>query len=792
MNNNTNIISKNCLPVSKGKTKTALLKNTQFNSLNNLKGEKYQDNRASFNDELFKVLTVPGMSSLKESSMKISTPNNTTSNRLNSNSSSTSLNNTATRLTSSTAKETETTSTAKNISTKLNTNSNSFSTSLNNTATRLTSSTVKETGTTSTAKKETTTLGIDKSPSISIPEALKTNKPDSSSLPTYVRQAGNNNPIATPINLSETNKQTTSVFFNKNIKLTVTAEHPISYDKNTANQIQSQSNSDLASKVSDKTNKQTEPTSNNTIPGHQISASKIITTSTSIPTGLKAGSNSSPSSYLNDASTAKAPVTSKTLFLKESTTVHQKTDKNITTKLLSLNDKETGTTPTTKVGATTLGIDKSPSISISEVLKTNKSDAINTRQDRIRNLSSTINSSRVKFDNLSSSTSINISDLNKQISTVFSNKNTASQIQPESRSDLANKVSDKPKEKTKPINSKAISGSVTSELSVQPRSEEIPVIRLKQTNSTVSSSSIFPPKADESILPTILQTKVEQVAQGRLNIRHSAPIERTDTGTDKKINTDNNLSKNIFIKEQVIPLSTPRQDVSYSKTYSNMFNTNDRNTDNLSVQKQSQKTVSNVSFNTAGSEPLSPNNDVINILQSKENASKTDITPKNTSFTGSSTTQTIFQSSFPFISNHIKTSLTTTKTGDLITTTFNLKPEHLGKLKISLISHNNFTQDKTSISELKLVVDNIATKQLLESNISQLKSALLSEGVMIQEFNISLNQDASDNAHQSLPGYNHSKLSTLSSIKDESNFDRNVIPSGINLAYEKGKIDLFI
>ncbi|MDD2889853.1 MAG: hypothetical protein PHE49_04335, partial [bacterium] len=154
MNNNTNMISKNYLPVSKGKTKTALLKNTQFNSLNNLKGEKYQDNRASFNDELFKVLTVPGMSSLKESSVKISTTNN-------------------------------------NISTKLNTNSRSSSASLNNAVTQLSSSAIKGRGSMIAAKAGSTTLGIDKSPSISIPEVLKANKPDSSSHHIYAKQASN-------------------------------------------------------------------------------------------------------------------------------------------------------------------------------------------------------------------------------------------------------------------------------------------------------------------------------------------------------------------------------------------------------------------------------------------------------------------------------------------------------------------------------------------------------------------------------------------------------------------------
>ncbi|MDD5529859.1 MAG: flagellar hook-length control protein FliK [bacterium] len=568
MNNNTNIISQNCLPVLKGKAKTNLLKNIHFKSIDNIKSEKHQDNKISFNDELFKLLTVPGAPSLTGSSIKISTANN-------------------------------------DISAQLNTNSHSVSVSLNN--------------------------------------------------------------------------------------------------------------------------------------------------------------------------TTKTPLASKKLLLAESLTGHQKTDKSISTTLFSKETSSMTTVPPRadfvhkftqqKAGSATSGVESS--ISTPKVFKANKLNATNQRQDGIFHLSSNGNSSRVKLDKLSvspygiSETPVNLSESNKQTPLLFSTKNTASKIQSQFRPDLTGKISEKTSEQTQSAGNKTISESALNGLSVKQRSEETSI---KQTDSKISSST----------------------AKTGLNMRHPILTEKTDNETGKKINTDNNLSKNISIKESVGQL--------YSETHSDARRANDKHTDNLSNpeqsagEKQFQPTAKTGSLKSVsnGSEPLPTD-----IFQSKVTTSTVDITPKNF-ITGSPTTQAAFQSNFPFISNYIKTFLTTSKTGDLVTTTFNLKPEHLGKLKVSLISHNNSNQDKTSISELKLFVDNITTKQLLESNISQLKSALLSEGITIQEFNISLNQDASNNTHQPLSGNNHSRLSTPSSLKDESDFDRNIVPSGINLAYEQGKIDLFI
>jgi len=63
-----------------------------------------------------------------------------------------------------------------------------------------------------------------------------------------------------------------------------------------------------------------------------------------------------------------------------------------------------------------------------------------------------------------------------------------------------------------------------------------------------------------------------------------------------------------------------------------------------------------------------------------------------------------------------------------------LRPEHLGKVKIDLLMENGSVV-------ARFVSENEQAKQLLESNISQLKSALEEQGLKIAGFEVSVNQE---------------------------------------------------
>ncbi|MCK4306902.1 flagellar hook-length control protein FliK [candidate division WOR-3 bacterium] len=122
-----------------------------------------------------------------------------------------------------------------------------------------------------------------------------------------------------------------------------------------------------------------------------------------------------------------------------------------------------------------------------------------------------------------------------------------------------------------------------------------------------------------------------------------------------------------------------------------------------------------------------------------------------------------------------------------------LNPDWLGKLSIKLVIED------TKLAG-KIVVDTLVAKHLLEHSLSELKSALRSTGLEVEDFNITLSQDSEqgkDSYGRAVPWSRYPGKSGLfhPDSKNPAHWDRFFFPAGggegTNYASETGRIDYF-
>jgi flagellar hook-length control protein FliK len=106
-----------------------------------------------------------------------------------------------------------------------------------------------------------------------------------------------------------------------------------------------------------------------------------------------------------------------------------------------------------------------------------------------------------------------------------------------------------------------------------------------------------------------------------------------------------------------------------------------------------------------------------------------------------------------------------------------LEPESLGSVKVHLVSEN-------SNVSAKIVVDNVTTKQIIQSNLSQLKDGLSQQGLNLEKCDISLGQEGKGdfNNPKTWSGQNWGNKSFIptNSNDDFSLLDARFVASGNN------------
>ena len=116
-----------------------------------------------------------------------------------------------------------------------------------------------------------------------------------------------------------------------------------------------------------------------------------------------------------------------------------------------------------------------------------------------------------------------------------------------------------------------------------------------------------------------------------------------------------------------------------------------------------------------------------------------------------------------------------------------LKPDWLGKLSIKLVIED------TKLAG-KIVVDTFVAKHLLEHSLSDLKSALKSTGLEIENFNITLSEDSGQGKNsygRATPYSRYPEKPDLPHSDWDWFFKHSGFSEGINYANETGRIDYF-
>lgn len=97
------------------------------------------------------------------------------------------------------------------------------------------------------------------------------------------------------------------------------------------------------------------------------------------------------------------------------------------------------------------------------------------------------------------------------------------------------------------------------------------------------------------------------------------------------------------------------------------------------------------------------------------------------------------------ILSRIRTNIFDLKDGLRSEAKMKLEPESLGSLRISLVTEN-------SNVSAKIVVDNLTTKQIIQSNLPQLKESLSQQGLNLEKCDISMGQENRDSFHDAQAG----------------------------------------
>ncbi|MBK8945017.1 MAG: flagellar hook-length control protein FliK [Ignavibacteriae bacterium] len=207
---------------------------------------------------------------------------------------------------------------------------------------------------------------------------------------------------------------------------------------------------------------------------------------------------------------------------------------------------------------------------------------------------------------------------------------------------------------------------------------------------------------DENLKVNI-QNKNVEILQNEESRKLSVKVKSNVKAISNKLE-DNNLQKSVKVEKE-------QTDLNKEDAKQNLFDSNKQNS--LSAEKVTAKLHHEINFDSLVKDELKKDFEITNKSNIENEISKAHKVVKSTE---------IIKELSKFISTQEKGSLT-----------FDIKPESLGKMKITLSTVEN-------VLKASIEVDNEQAKHLVERNVEKLQEELSKNGIQLNSLNISLGQ----------------------------------------------------